>query len=102
VLPDGSDAMPTTVLSLTEATQSFHFDNVAAAPVASLLRDYSAPVHLDFAQSDDELAHLMAHDSDPFNRWEAGQRLATPSLMARSLSCLSCLSRLPQSPLRWR
>jgi aminopeptidase N len=82
VQPDGSDAIPTTVLSLTEATQTFHFDNIAAAPVASLLRDYSAPVHLDFEQGDDELAHLMAHDSDPFNRWEAGQRLATRALLA--------------------
>jgi len=82
VLPDGSDAMPTAVLSLTETTQTFQFDNIASAPVASLLRDYSAPVQLDFAQGDDELAHLMAHDSDPFNRWEAGQRLATRALLA--------------------
>jgi aminopeptidase N len=82
VLPDGTDAIPTTVLSLTETTQSFQFDNIAKAPVASLLRGYSAPVHLDFEQGDDELAHLMAHDSDPFNRWEAGQRLATRALLA--------------------
>ncbi|MDO8348232.1 MAG: aminopeptidase N [Rugosibacter sp.] len=84
VLPDGSDALPevTRVLSLTETTQRFIFENIPAAPVASLLRDFSAPVHLDFEQSDAELAHLMAHDSDPFNRWEAGQRLATRVLLA--------------------
>jgi aminopeptidase N len=84
VLPDGSDALPeqTRVLSLTAATQSFVFDNISAAPVASLLRDFSAPVQLDFEQSDAELAHLMAHDSDAFNRWEAGQRLATRVLLA--------------------
>ncbi len=84
VLPDGSDALPdlTHVLSLTETTQTFVFDHIPAQPVASLLRDYSAPVHLDFEQSDAELAHLMAHDSDPFNRWEAGQRLATRVLLA--------------------
>ncbi len=84
VLPDGSDALPsgTQVLSLTEATRSFVFENIAAAPVASLLRGYSAPVHLDFEQSDAELAHLMAHDSDAFNRWEAGQRLAARVLLA--------------------
>ena len=84
VLPDGSDALPegTKVLSLTGATQSFVFENIPAAPVASLLRNFSAPVHLDFEQSDAELAHLMAHDSDPFNRWEAGQRLATRVLLA--------------------
>ena len=82
VLPDGSDLFPTRVLSLTGPTQTFVFDQVAAAPVASLLRGFSAPVHLDFDQSDAELAHLMAHDSDPFNRWEAGQRLATRVLLA--------------------
>ena len=84
VLPDGSDALPeiTKVVSLIEATQSFAFDNIAAAPVASLLRGFSAPVHLDFEQTDAELAHLMAHDSDTFNRWEAGQRLATRVLLA--------------------
>jgi aminopeptidase N len=93
VLPDGSDAPlrlagevapvgTTRVLSLTEAAQTFVFEDVAAAPVASLLRDFSAPVQLEFTQTDAELAHLMAHDSDPFNRWEAGQRLATRVLLA--------------------
>jgi aminopeptidase N len=84
VLPDGSDAFleQTRVLSLTEARQTFVFDDIPAAPVASLLRDFSAPVQLDFEQTDAELAHLMAHDSDAFNRWEAGQRLATRVLLA--------------------
>jgi len=88
VLPDGSDALAgrfpngTQVLSLTEATQSWTFADVPAPPVASILRGFSAPVHLDFDQSDAELGHLMAHDSDPFNRWEAGQRLATRVLLA--------------------
>jgi aminopeptidase N len=84
VLPDGSDALPekTAVLSLTQESQTFVFDNIPAAPVASLLRGFSAPVHLDFEQTDAELAHLMACDSDPVNRWEAGQRLATRILLA--------------------
>ncbi len=84
VLPDGSDALAETtiVLSLTADTQSFVFDNIPATPVASLLRGFSAPVHLDFDQSDAELAHLMAYDSDACNRWEAGQRLATRILLA--------------------
>ncbi|GAB1394575.1 aminopeptidase N [Rhodocyclaceae bacterium] len=82
VLPDGKDVFPTRVLSLTEPTQTFAFDNVPASPVVSLLRGFSAPVHLDFDQSNAELAHLMAHDSDPFNRWEAGQRLATRMLLS--------------------
>lgn len=93
VLPDGSDAAlrlageaeaigTTRVLSLTEATQIFVFEDIPAAPVASLLRDFSAPVQLELEQTDAELAHLMAHDSDAFNRWEAGQRLATRVLLA--------------------
>jgi aminopeptidase N len=64
------------VLSLHSAAQEFIFEEIAVAPVPSLLRDFSAPVVLDFAYSDADLAHLLAHDSDPFNRWEAGQRLA--------------------------
>ncbi|NJD34389.1 MAG: aminopeptidase N [Betaproteobacteria bacterium] len=83
VLPDGRDALPevTRVLSLTAAEQSFVFEDIPAAPVLSLLRDFSAPVALDCEQSIAELAHLMAHDSDAFNRWEAGQRLATRVLL---------------------
>ncbi len=63
------------LLELKQAEQSFVFENVAAAPVPSLLRNFSAPVILDHAYSEADLAHLLAHDSDPFNRWEAGQRL---------------------------
>jgi len=85
--PDGRD-MPlrlegeagpndtTRVLSLKEPQQRFTFVDVPSAPVPSLLRDFSAPVVLQLDYRPEELAHLMAHDSDPFNRWEAGQRLA--------------------------
>jgi aminopeptidase N len=77
------DAAPTQrVLSLTTASQEFVFEEVAVAPVPSLLRDFSAPVLLDFAYNDAELAHLLAHDSDSFNRWEAGQRLASRLILA--------------------
>ncbi|MEY2633840.1 MAG: hypothetical protein RIR00_2494, partial [Pseudomonadota bacterium] len=72
------------VLSLTTPQAEFVFDGLPAdaAPVPSLLRDFSAPVVLDFPYSDDELALLLAHDSDPFNRWEAGQRLASRLILA--------------------
>ncbi|MBL8379772.1 MAG: aminopeptidase N [Burkholderiales bacterium] len=53
----------------------FVFQNVPQAPVPSLLRGFSAPVMLDIEQGDADLALLLAHDSDAFNRWEAGQRL---------------------------
>ncbi|MFT4563337.1 MAG: aminopeptidase N [Gammaproteobacteria bacterium] len=66
----------TQVLSLTEYEQEFNFENIAAEPIPSLLRHFSAPINLVFDYADNQLAHLMAHDSDPFNRWEAGQRLA--------------------------
>jgi len=64
------------VLDVTLAEQQFVFVNVASEPVPSLLRDFSAPVKLNFNWRDDELAFLIANDSDPFARWEAGQTLA--------------------------
>jgi aminopeptidase N len=77
---DGAGAT-TRVLELTEAEQSFVFCDVKEKPVASLLRGFSAPVRLRFERSADELAFLMAHDSDAFNRWEAGQTLAAQILL---------------------
>jgi len=71
----------TCVLQLNDASQTFSFSGISALPVPSLLRDFSAPVTLDYDYSDTELAHLLAHDSDPFNRWEAGQRLAMQRLL---------------------
>ncbi|RYX89629.1 MAG: aminopeptidase N [Comamonadaceae bacterium] len=61
---------------LTQASESLVFTNVDAEPVPSILRGFTAPVVLEFGYSDAQLLHLLAHDSDPFNRWEAGQRLA--------------------------
>ncbi len=63
-------------LSLCHQTQSYRFEDVTSVPVPSLLRDFSAPVVLEYPYSDKELAHLLAHDTDSFNRWEAGQRLS--------------------------
>ncbi|MFZ6727505.1 aminopeptidase N [Undibacterium sp. MH2W] len=71
----------TLILELTEATQTFTFTGVSARPVPSLLRNFSAPVILDIEYTDEELSLLLANDSDPFNRWEAGQRLATRRLV---------------------
>ncbi|RGE40090.1 aminopeptidase N [Comamonas testosteroni] len=72
---DAAQATLSRMLVLTEAEQSFVFTNVAEAPVPSLLRTFSAPVVLDCEFSDAELLTLLAHDSDPFNQWEASQRL---------------------------
>ncbi len=65
------------ILHFTKAEQSFTFKNVISKPVVSLLRNFSAPVKLQYDYSNKELSFLLAHDSDPFNRWEAGQRLYT-------------------------
>jgi len=60
---------------LTEQRMEITFVNVDSAPVPSLLRGFSAPVVLECEFSDADLLNLLAHDGDPFNRWEAGQRL---------------------------
>ena len=66
----------TRVFSLKQTEERLVFVNVPAPPTPSLLRNFSAPVIARFAYSDADLSHLIAHDSDAFNRWEAGQRLA--------------------------
>ncbi|QBF27760.1 aminopeptidase N [Pseudomonas tructae] len=68
------------VLSVTEAEQTFTFVDVAAKPLPSLLRGFSAPVKLSFPYDRDQLMFLMQHDSDGFNRWEAGQQLSVQVL----------------------
>ena len=69
-------------LVLTQESQSFTFVNLDTEPVPSILRGFSAPVVLEFDYTDAQLLHLLAHDSDPFNRWEAGQRLAVNRAVA--------------------
>ena len=64
------------ILQLTQAGQSFTFEDLKEQPVVSLLRGFSAPVKLVMARSLEELAFLLSHDRDTFNRWEAGQQLA--------------------------
>ena len=71
----GHSAQAQTTLVLTQASESFVFENLDAAPVVSLLRGFSAPVLLQSEHSDAERLTLLAHDSDAFNRWEAGQQL---------------------------
>ncbi|MBX3465980.1 MAG: aminopeptidase N [Planctomycetes bacterium] len=78
----GQGGAPTErVLLLEEAEQRFTFTDVPERPVPSLLRGFSAPVRLRVERGTDELAFLMAHDTDPFNRWDAGQELATKLLL---------------------
>jgi aminopeptidase N len=79
---DGTELVPTTLLELTEAEQSFTFDALPERPVPSILRGFSAPVIVTRTMDDAERAFLLAHDTDPFNRWDAGRGLAKSALMA--------------------
>jgi aminopeptidase N len=81
--PNGDEVLETTVLEMTEARQSFSFEGLPARPVPSILRDFSAPVILERATDNAERAFLLAHDTDPFNKWEAGRALARDGLIAQ-------------------
>lgn len=83
------------VLLLTEAEQTFPLEGVTEAVVPSLLRGFSAPVHLNYPYSDDDLLLLLAHDSDAFTRWEAAQTLYRRAV-ATNLAALSDGIGLPK------
>jgi aminopeptidase N len=70
------------VIHLTEASQTITFRGVSARPVPSLLRGFSTPARLSIDASPDDLLFLTRADSDPFNRWQAAQMLATRDLLA--------------------
>ncbi|WP_048442013.1 aminopeptidase N [Caenimonas sp. SL110] len=67
---------------MTQASETLTFPGLQGAPVPSILRGFSAPVVLEFDYTDRQLLTLLAHDTDPFNRWEAGQRLALNRALA--------------------
>ena len=68
-------------LVLSESTQTFVFENIESVPTPSLLRNFTAPVNLDCALTEEQWLTLLAHDTDSFNRWEAGQRLAVQAAL---------------------
>ena len=80
--PNGDEVAATRVLEMTEARQSFAFEGLGARPVVSALRGFSAPVMLSRPLDDATRAFLLAHDTDPFARWEAGRDLALSALTA--------------------
>ncbi len=69
------------MLLLDEATQTFVFENVASEPVVSLLRDFSAPVQLNYDYQDADLAFLLKHETNGFNRWQVTQMLVNRILL---------------------
>ncbi|MGH0035025.1 MAG: aminopeptidase N [Myxococcota bacterium] len=72
---DGRD-LASDVLELRGEEERFEFDGIEERPVVSLLRGFSAPVQVRMERPREELAFLMGHDGDAFNRWDAGQTLA--------------------------
>ncbi|MEL0437373.1 aminopeptidase N [Phycobacter sp. K97] len=83
--PNGDEVLPTQVLEMTEGKQSFSFEGLSAKPVPSILREFSAPVILERETTNAERAFMLAHDTDPFNRWEAGNALAREARVAMIL-----------------
>lgn len=73
---DGQDLIDTHILDLKQAKQVFVIQDIPEAPVPSVLRNFSAPVILKTDLSDADYYFLSQHDSDGFNKWEAGQILA--------------------------
>lgn len=71
-----------TVLRVTKKEEEFVFSDIFVRPIPSLLRGYSAPICLEYDLIDKDLFFLLAHDSDEFNRWEAGQLLARKLMLS--------------------
>ena len=78
---NGDEVLPTQILEMDQEKQSFTFEGLSAKPVASILRQFSAPVILERQMDNPTRAFLLAHDTDAFNKWEAGRDLAKDSLL---------------------
>lgn len=78
--PSGEEVLSETLI-LREAEQVFTFEDIAASPVVSLFRGFSAPVKL-LGRDTAQLAFLATHDGDLFNRWDALQQYTTKLLLA--------------------
>lgn len=70
-----------TVLNLKSGQQTFVFQQIKEKPVCSFLRRFSAPVSVQFTRPESELIFLMAHDTDPFNKWDAAQSIMSNELL---------------------
>ncbi len=73
----GEEDVDELVLDVTKESETFTFNGIKTKPVPSLLRGFSAPVNIEYESSNEELAFLMKHDSDSFNRWESAQKINT-------------------------
>ncbi len=95
------------ILELTEAEQTFVFENLPEKPIPALFRGFSAPIKLDFDYSRDDLMVLMSREDDGYCRWNASQQLAVDIIQqniemvqkGRSLQVDECLIEAFQAVL---
>ncbi|MDB2682742.1 aminopeptidase N [Alphaproteobacteria bacterium] len=80
LLSENGEEMACDLFHLKEASQTFTLENITEKPIPSILRNFTAPVKLKTPLTDEELAFLMTHDTDGFNRWESGQEYALRTL----------------------
>ena len=79
---DGTEVQATDIFEMTQESETYAVSGLSERPIPSILRGFSAPVILDNAIDNARRAFLFAHDTDSFNRWEAGRDLARDSLLA--------------------
>ncbi|WP_090230305.1 aminopeptidase N [Filomicrobium insigne] len=79
---DAGDALQDDIIHLRQPSQTITFTDVPARPIPSVLREFSAPVHLEVELSEKDLAFLLANDSDAFNRWQAANTYAMRTMVA--------------------
>ena len=70
------------LIELKDQTQTLIFENISSRPILSINRDFSAPIILDFEQSLENLSFLLEYDDNPFNQWEAGQKIAIQMILS--------------------
>ncbi|EDL51801.1 aminopeptidase N [Vibrio mediterranei AK1] len=80
------------VLNVTQSEQEFVFENISSKPVPSMLREFSAPVRLEFDYSDEQLAFLMINAKNDFAKWDAGQMLLAKYIKSNVNSVQSGIS----------
>jgi aminopeptidase N len=81
LMQDATSPTLEVIIELKQQEQSFVFTQLPDKPIVSLLRGFSAPVKLTLDRNLEELAFLLSHDPDTFNRWEAGQQLASQIIL---------------------
>ncbi len=79
---DGLQLKDTQLCVLTQSEQTFEFEGITSDAVPSLFRNFSAPVILSHDLSPQQLLTLLAHDTDPFNQWDAAQRLCVDTALS--------------------